>query len=120
MRLRNAGSFNRRIFIQAYKEGHDEEMIWVKDWVDYTKAMAMVKVKRVKVTTENDVEYRERYTEMMIRQNKVTMGIETGMRVIQMINGIEITYRVDDIDYQPENNQFITLKCVKESGSNAK
>lgn len=113
-RMINAGHFNKRIEIEAFKGDFDDNGMWVEDWFPYTKAMAFIQVKQLKEISENDVQTREGYTEMTIRQNKKTMAIETGMRVKQKVFGQELLYKVDDIDYRPNDNKYITLKCIKE------
>lgn len=112
-RMINAGHFNKKIEVQAYKADFDDEGMWVEDFFKFMSAMAYITVSQLKQVTENDVQTVEGYTEMTIRQSKKSMEIEKGMRVLWKVYGKDNVYEVDDIDYRPADNMYITLKCIK-------
>lgn len=114
-RVLNPGNFNKRIKIIKFESGFNDKGDWVESQESIlTKAWAYIHVQQLNQVTENDTQIREGYTEMTIAQNRVTMQIETGMRVTLTEYGKEMRYKVDDIDYMPNDKQYLTLKCVKE------
>ncbi len=112
-RMINAGHFDKKIEIQEFKGDFDDDGMWVEDYFKFMKAMAYIFVNQLKQVTENDVQTVEGYTEMTIRQSKKSMEIEKGMRVLWKVYGKDYLYEVDDVDYRPEDNMYITLKCIK-------
>lgn len=114
-RILNPGNFNKRIEVTKFESDFNDKGDWVENQEStLTKAWAYIHVQKLKQVTENDTQIREGYTEMTIFQNRVTMQIETGMHVILLKYGKELRYKVDDIDYMPDDDKYLTLKCIKE------